>query len=434
MPRNKRTYIGIWWLPSNQNQKIFGTLQIDEAGDASFFTIQKLLNEGKINNWSKVDALFGIATSLEEQNDCSIKLYDLHKIKHAEGVLSKSIYSASKALIGAPNLKENGFLFNTMMLFSQTWNWWININGLKIKPKKAKLKYGIFSDYTQPDIIKLYKDERFFIYIYFRGNYGASVEHGFNILEQPFLNLEINDSIDIKEAVKLKTDIERYFMIIWKARHLFNVFELRSNDDTQFQVVEKDYTKLNTNIHGRDSFGVYKRTSQKTLDKWFKISKELENLLDTFFFAYTSKDLDVNSKFLQYVFSLELYHRIRVKDRRSLSIKDERMTNQVLNELKGDSKSWINNVLSKDRDIPFDNRLTELIEINGDDEMIKLPQSTIKKIKKTRHYLVHLDSKYKNDSLTTQELLEVNGMLTLLFLSLLKKELKTKHINTRRKA
>lgn len=422
----KKTFYGKWWIPSKPQNVIYGTLYIDELGVASFFTIQNFDTTDNLNIWPKIDALFGLVTSIDDNKDSSVKLFDLHKIKFSEGVLTKSNYSVSKALIGAPNAKENGFLFNTLMFFSQSWNWWIKVNGLSIKLNGVKKKKGIKSSYTQPDFIPLYRDDNFFIYIFFRGNYGVSVEHGFKILEQPFLNIDVKDSVDIKEAFKIKTDIERYFMVMWRARHLFNIFELRSSDGTQYEVVGKYDNQSYTNIDGRDTFSKYKRYSQKTIKKWFEINKEMNNLIDTFFFAFTSKDLDVYNKFLNYVFSLEQYHRIRVKDRRPLSAKDERMFNKVLKEVRGDSASWLKKILSNDREITFDIRLSELLSLHGSDENIRLTKITINKIKKTRHYLVHLDNKLKKDSLTPEELLDVNDSLILLFLGLLKKELKSK--------
>jgi len=430
MSTEKESYYGLWWLPQNPEHKINGTLTIDELGKSYFFTIQPLEDKDKSGYSSfhkEFEEVIGIATSLQDTKDKSIKLFNVKQILSSEGVLTKLRFQSETTIIGNPNPEECSNKFNTIMLFSQTWNWWFPMQGVEIDHRAYSLKQGVSTKYKQPDIISIYKDNDLHIYVYFRGNFGVSRKDGVNILVEPFLNIESKKGWNIKEAFGFKATIERFFMILWGFSHQFEIFELRSIQETNFKVVQGPKLNFNTQKSSKINFEQFKKTSQQTLTSWFRINDELGNLMNTFFFAYTSPKMDIHNKFLNYVFSLELYHRKRIRDRRPLTESHARMSSKALEEVKGDTASWLRKVLSVDREIPLVDRITELSALVDSKDNPKLDKSLILKIKDTRHYLVHLDEQYKTNYLTANEIVDVNYFLTQLFLKLVKMELADGH-------
>jgi hypothetical protein len=426
MSTKKESYYGLWWLPQNPEHKINGTLTIDELGKSYFFTIQPLEVENKSGSSSfhkEYKEVIGIATSLEDSNDKSIKLYNVKQILSSLGVLTKRRFQSEITIIGNPNPADDSNNFNTIMLFSQTWNWWFPMRGVEIEHGDFSLKQGVSTIFKQPDIISIYKDNDLHIYIYFRGNFGVSRKDGVNILVEPFLNIESKKGWNIKEAFEFKATIERFFMILWGFSHQFEIFELRSIQETNFKVIQGPMPNFKTQISTKINFEHFKITSQESLTRWLRINDELGNLMNTFFFAFTSPKMDINNKFLNYVFSLELYHRKRIKDRRSLTKSNERMYNKALEEVKGDTASWLRKILSADREIPLVDRLIDLVAMTDIESNPKLNKMLIQRIKDTRHYLVHLDEQLKSNYLPTKEIVVTNNLLTDLFLKLLKKEL-----------
>jgi hypothetical protein len=426
MQSGNNSYYGIWWLPSTPKHQITGTLSIDEFGKAYFFTIDSFKDQGDYDfayGETTYDEVHGIATSVNENTDHSIILYGMKNIGLTSSVLTKSRYQIEKVIIGQPNPEEKGERFNTIMLFSQTWNWWFPMKGVEINSKEFSPSDGMSAHFKQPDLITLYTNDDLHVYVYYRGNFGVSQTDGVNILVQPFLNIESKLGWDIKKAHQLKVSIERFLMIIWRFPHQFDTFELRSIQETNFNVILDAFPNYTKQISRNHNFEDFKSTAQTLLGNWFRVNEELQNLINTFFFAYSSDTMDVQNRFLHYVFSLELYHRKRVKDKRSLKEKDEAMYEQALKEVKGETRDLLNKVYSSKRDIPIFDRITELFSMVLDKEGIELPNDTVRKIKDTRHYLVHLDEQYKPTSFTAEQLVNINNLLTQLFLRLVKQEL-----------
>jgi len=428
MDLNKGTYYGLWWLPENFDQKISGTLTFDENGDAIFFTLdsfEKSNAKSFTESWGQYDLILGMATSMKDGKDYSLKLYSVYQIQKKEQVFSKSKFKVPTVIIGAINTEEVGDSFKSLMLFSSIWHRWVRNTSLKRKSlfNDSQTKFGYTYEYVQPDLVTLYKNEGDCIYVYYRASTSHTIEGITTLEEQAYLNFDLTKPRGLKEVIRLKTSLDRFFMILWESPHTFSNCEVGSKYGTDFTVYGNP-PKPNNRFVDNYKFKNFVTDSQELITSWFSKNEEYNFLINTFFFAYNGYKLDVENKFLNIVFALELFHRKLFKDQEPLSAKNERMSQKVMEEVKSaDTKSWLMSILNKGSNISFSKRLNELISSIDDGESLKFSDAIIDRIKKTRHYLVHLDEKHLENRLTPKELVDINDNLSKLMLKLLKKEI-----------
>jgi hypothetical protein len=85
------------------------------------------------------------------------------------------------------------------MLNSVILNNWIPISGFETKPNVENKSFEISQFYKQPEIIELFKNKDYEIYLFFRASAGFKSRRNSYINENIFLNIEISKQFEILE-------------------------------------------------------------------------------------------------------------------------------------------------------------------------------------------------------------------------------------------
>lgn len=423
MTRHNITYYGIWWFPDKPEETFQAILGIEEDR-ANLFALGRF-NHPTMPFQSEIELVNGLATDLSTQKDYSFKLYHLHESRRGLGALNKFTLSSHLWLKGSPNKVKEANKFKSLKLSSFPWKFWLNKTGFKIDllPDGNDGEFSYRHEYVQPQTINLFQNETIKINVFFRASASHSLREAIVLIEDPILNIEFQEGIEFQAVGEFRQLVERFIMTLWEEPHLFTKTEVVTAASVVFEVFD-NRGKLDCSTRSAYTFDEFVLRSQKLFSTWLTVNDKYEYPIKTFFFALSGYRMDIHSEFLNYVFALEQFHRICIRDLEPLSKSDETMYNKALSELKsGDTKSWFLSVTSKGRNIRFSTRLNELINHLEPNDRETFNSLDSKRIEKTRHYLVHLDEKHKVDVIAPRDIVAVNEKLIKLMFKLLKKEI-----------
>ncbi|MFN8415446.1 MAG: hypothetical protein U0U66_03840 [Cytophagaceae bacterium] len=422
----KHSYLGYFWLPENLSNKITGTLKIDENNKIVLTTLEPVSNNQKVDIFSnliQLNVIHGIViTSETKSTQHKIILYDINQSFFQSGVLNKFEYTSNCCLVGNISASEHVNQFQYLMLYSELWHDWIHISGIEQYEDDNNERFNRKYEYQQPQEIMLFSNNEFDIYIYFRAIIKNKVFGEVLLSEKPFLNVRFKESKDFIQLKEFKTCFDRLLAVLRETSHSFEKIDLKSIDKVQYQLFYDSNKYYNGPFTNNFTFDVFYQNSQKIINKWFTNYNSYKILLNTFFFAYGSKQMDIQNKFLNYIFSLELYHRKTIKESLPLSKSNQLMYNKTIESTNGDVQSWLLKVLNKDRDVPIKLRLEDIFTLVESYGINKPSFIDIKRLVDTRHYLVHLDGS-KEKVYSAFELVQINDYLSSVVLRLLHHDL-----------
>jgi len=367
---------GIFWIPGKEENKIISTLFIDEKGIATVTSLQSLENDETFNkNWTKLNLVLGYINCHDKSKTYSIKLYDIYKTHQSIGPLTKFKYTSHNSLIASVyDTDINSTLYNTIMLSSDLINNWIPITGFDFKSDIDK-SFEISQLYKQPEIVELFKNKDFEIYLFFRVSTGFEKRRNSFIKENIFINIETTISFEIKELTKIKSTIERLLNIIFFVPFYSSIIELKTTKKTTYEVIKK-LDKLESSLGDKIDFKTFRNNSQDIFSNWFEKQNILELAIVNFFSVYGQKGVLIENKFLTYISILENYHKNNINKN-------------------GHLKARLKYLLEKS---------SISVKLNDIDKYAGT-------LKITRNYHSHLEEEHKEKSLKTEEIINANMLL-----------------------
>lgn len=425
-------YTGIFWLPKFENNGVFGNLSIAENGDCTLYALSQLYETEKKprHKFSEFDVVIGKVIDKSNNKYRTVILYRVYQTMSSIGNFDTVKYFSNMCLVGDNIFKDNDLHYKDVYFYSESLHDIVRNKGFDYDFGKSNKGLSFTLKYKQPKTIELYKKRNIKVYLYFRSNCSMDALGKVDVLEKPYLNVEfIKSEHDLAQILRFRQKLERFLMILWEKPHRFEITDLKSVGRNNYSLIDNRELIKTPN---RVSVELNDFTSKfsSLWDNWGSTLDYLDDVISSFFFAYSDYRLDVTNRFLNIVFAIEQYHRRTVQETLPLSKQNERMYNKVLAELKsGDTKSWLEKVLNTERNIPLKSRLNDLIEIQKTileiSEQEILTKDEIEKVEITRNYHVHIDKKKENKAYKSEELVRINEKLSILFFTLLKyKQLK----------
>lgn len=387
-------YQGYFWLPEKQEKRFIATLFINDIGEAQLMTLNPIIEvDDKIYRASKekVEVLFGYITSFEKIDNFSIKIYDLWNNKGNSSLgyhFLDSFGYYSKHVFIRRRIDEYVYdeEYSDLMVSSSKFREWIKVTGMEIKHGRTE-DYEVINHYKQPKEILLYENEVKKICIFFRANHSYSIDRHQIIKEEPFVNIELNKSADIKSMFKLKQSINRLFSIILDIPFYSSEVDCRTNSKIDYKYLNKD----NKSIHRLGipyEYEEFIKSSDLVFENWELKQEELELFITNFFSVYGQKGVLPEIKFITYCSVLENYHKNRI--RRNSSLK---------------------------------NRLIDLFVACSLSDKLNHIENFSEKIKTTRNYHVHLEERHKANSFESKDLFSINAILEFVIRELFLREI-----------
>ncbi len=419
-------YSGLWWLPSNSQNKVAGTLIFSNQDGIELKLIGSLEGFEGLNDLNqRHSVIWGLTNGGKSITLSGCLAAGL--IIGIPGFVSRD-YIIHLCFVSA-HLTEEELRFKKLVVRYSRLVDWVRTSGLTIT-KYENESNKLQLDYILPEEIKAVTSKGtvsidfsfttkgdFFDEMHLRQSISMEIvadgEYEFDDLQlryiRPFQNFltlattKPNSIVSVQDYSKHisfeesdGTDvIETPIEVIFPQRHL------EAKPD---KLLIPDYMLFT--LHDLANF-------QSTVEQWLNVSDELDSVCNLFFGVMYNSNMYLEQEFLNIVQAVESYHRRRMKN--NVLPKDEHKARirAILSEAPDEHRDWLREVLNYSNEPRLKHRLSELFD-KADiilTPLIGNKEEFAKKVGDTRNYLTHYD-KYLKDKAAKR------GEITLLTIQL----------------
>lgn len=308
----KVEYKGKWFLPSDVNKKVFGTIKyVPHEG-----TTLELFGEFSQRDYSKLQFIWGILS-----NGKFVTLYNCfifnYQINSSEG-FNLSIYRVNFLIIGA-HFKDNKDLsFNKVNIKFANLDSWLDISGFEKERandrRELNIKYKLPEDIEFP----INSSKTFSI----RNTYlipGSNQRQEITIKQSSYIQIEYRRKNRLTNILKDINHVQNLFVLFMQSPVLIESIELSfkignnakfHNANLYFALLKPQYKK--DELHWIDMVISYKDISidLETITKnWMNLQGSLSTVCNPYFSTFHSPFFYVSDLFLNLARAVEAFHR-----------------------------------------------------------------------------------------------------------------------------
>ncbi len=325
------TYWGLWWLPEKSETKIAGILTFSNQNGIELDLIGALpdsqfISEGFFTA-SDFHRDFSIILGVSREGK-HITLYDCRSIHQQIGKFRSQRFRANILFIGAHFENVNKLKFNKISVQYSYLLDWASLSGIttaiKFYNKKIIEQYDI--KYSYPEELKVSLSDA-----------QISLKGAFTTKTHFRRRVELAETIQIEIMKKRSLSIKDWsYKYIQPIQNLLTLATTKPNALTEILAYSKNYLiKLPDGDTIESPIQIYYRTNYTEqgvsfnllesdmiftlkdiefdlggiLGKWFKISNNLNIILNTFFSVQYSPTMYLQNQFLNIIQAIEGYHR-----------------------------------------------------------------------------------------------------------------------------
>ncbi|OLE53288.1 MAG: hypothetical protein AUG51_13805 [Acidobacteria bacterium 13_1_20CM_3_53_8] len=405
-------YSGLWWLPSNPENKVAGTLIFSNQDGIELRLIGSLEGFEDLNNnnlyqvhsviWGLTDG--GKSITLSECLAAGLKI-------GLPGFVSRD-YRIHLCFLSA-HLTEEQLRFRRLIVEYSRLADWVRTSGLTMtiydnEPNKRQFNYTLPDEekaVTSKGTVSIdfsfnatgdFFDEmhlRQFISMEIEANGDYSFDDLMLRYIRPFQNFLTLATTKPNSIVRVqvfskhisfeKSDgsgvVETPIEVIFPQRYL---------EAKQDKLLIPNYMLFT--LHDIEDF-------QGTIERWLNVSDELDSVCNLFFGVMYNSSMYVEQEFLNIVQAVESYHRRRMKNNVLPKEQHKARVEAILSGITDEHKDWLKELLTYSNEPRLKHRLLELAD-KADiilSPLITDKEEFAKKVKNTRNYFTHYDPSLK---------------------------------------
>lgn len=408
--------IGYFWLPTNPDRKIPGTLIITEGGEIEL-EIFGLLDESieAVNGNYDIERIIG---EIEMHHPVTLEncIY-----KNRNVGLSKSFIDVNKALLGFAYGNQEIVLINTFQFSIEGIDEWVGLSGINVDEPSIEKQTPTIT-YIPPEKISLNLSNGMKLLIIFLSKIsGFSSYTEAKILQKTYFKLisEQEYPLDdfISSAYKITNllgfAIDKTVCIEQVSVTSKNICRHLSKDktipiDMSLYYSSLPYTK---NIPKIDShrmlfrFPQIREDAERIFNNWLNAYDFIDPALNLYFSTKTDAYKYLDGKFLALAQGLETYHRRTFNEKLMDDAIFKELIEELIKQCPEDKKDWLHGRLQHGNELNLGQRLKKITEpfkelIGSRNERKKL----IRAITTTRNYFTHYNSSLELEHTTGKDL------------------------------
>ncbi|NEQ75823.1 MAG: hypothetical protein F6K23_23960 [Okeania sp. SIO2C9] len=434
-------YSGYWWLPSEPDKKIAGTLTFTNDEGIKLRLIGSLHNFSLLKKTINVPILLGVV----HENIITLCGCTNYSSKTSFPGFSSQEYTSELALIGRHFTNPDKLLFNKARIQYSCLSDWANLPVIRQEPelpyqeKEKELKFI----YTRPETIEATTtygkfslnygySERNFINIYFK-QYASLIiqtneELSFTDFRSKFIHPLNNFFTFATDRTNSITELEFYSrhgdVDIVNSRYSLDEIPIQAIYKTYYPEIKKPDRLL---VEPEMLFSVSDIQSDFSLilQKWFNSFEELDSVFNLFFSVRYKPDIYLENQFLNLIQAAESYHRRRINNQILSDDEHEKRQKAVLDNVPDEYKKWLKEKLQFSNEPGLKKRLIDLFELMPEitNQLIKDKESFATKVKNARNYFTHYNESLKKKAPQPKELYLLIESLSFILQACLLKEL-----------
>lgn len=436
---------GTFWLPSNPQRRISGTLSILEGGDVKLELTEPLDTSSiqALFDYSSVDSLNQILGHVEKDGPIMIdRCYDISKkrnIAHG-GLIGSDVVSAGRVFVGFPYEEDTDPRFNAVTFSVEGIDDWIGISGIKVDRRFEELALTI--SYQQPQEISLNLENGMQLLVTFSPTFpGLPDTKRAEVTQKTYFELISQEVCELDEFTSVIEKITAFLCFVMDeivcletvTATADNLRQDIGNDRTAPIRVKvycpswpysKDEPKINK-LNMLFKFKEVQSLAERMINKWIENYEQLTPAFELYFWTKTRVLPSWNMQFLTLVQALEAFHRRTAEDKYRYMEEDEfeEICKNLIQKIPEKHKNWFRSKLRYANELTLRKRFKKMTEPFDKFMCGEGRPQLIDKIVTTRNYLTHYDPNSESKAAKGQALeflyRKMNALFRLHFLKLI---------------
>lgn len=426
---------GYFWLPSESNTKLPGTLFISLTGKIIKLEILGMFDEGENTEASEYEIPI-ICGNVESKNYITLEdsFYRSQGIPFP-GIVSKSEIVSNYVYFGVLAEKKADLVFDKFdFTLDQLPEWFGRIS----------IQSTLVKEYGEPIDIKYVPQKKLEynltdgdkLIIYFPYSISRPSRFDIQVSQKVLLSIVSEKKKSLNDFIFLSFKIINFFSFaVNETLNIKNVYV--SSKDITNQINGKTYPIKIETIYASQSTSEEKRlhrnemlfdfddienTFESKIQNWLQNYQLIEPTMNLYFSVKQGNHTHLESQFLFLIQALETYHRRISNEKYIDDTKYALLKNGILDACPEEHKKWLESKLIYANEISLRKRIKKIIEpFNDLIGTAKERKSLTGKVVDTRNYLTHYNEELYEKAIKDFELIKLNKSLEgLLELSLLK--------------
>lgn len=425
----KFEYKGLWFLPENTENKIEGTLVFDPSNRAileltgSFDDIAIKTEDHEI--------IFGFTAKGKE-----VTLFNCMSSGFTMSMPGIQItrYSIQFIFEGAYFPKSEDIKFNKLRANIVKLEEWTNVWGLHIKFNTETKELN--TTFNIPESIPFKINDNISGMFTFSYKCGLAPEADFKIQQTTDLELSYTTEIWFQDFLRHLYHFRTFLTLGIYEEIYYEAIEFIRIDKTKTEEIKIYFSqpKRNVKVLNRDfhdflfNYKLIEANFEQIIQKWFIIKETIPPVLNSLFASFSERDEFMETKFLNIVQALEIYHRRINEDTLALKTEFQSRLNPILDGLTENQKKWLLDKLAYKWEPNLRSRLKFLFRkfsispltkiIKGRADLLNLIDATVC----SRNYYTHYDDSIKSKVLTGGNLFILTEKLRILLIIIILSE------------
>lgn len=430
-------YMGFWWLPSDPENQVAGTLTFEE--DNGNIQLNLIGSFQELIDFPQYEIVLGFTNKGKK-----ITLFNCRTTKSTINVpgFSNSILTANYAFVDANFNDVNKMLFyKAKVSYDHLWDW-ASINNITHNEKRdAKQNYlGDTFDSNLPSDISATITEGKISVSYISHVNSSAIDLNFNFHQDAFLQIEPDRELSISELESRFIYPLQIFLTlatnqpnsvtslkVYSRHTMGNAINSSSEHNPKEMPIEVFFkTKRNKKIKPhkktipkfRMLFALEDIEIQFSLfmQRWFNAASQVDSTCKLFFSASNKSEGYLQNHFLNLVQAAESYHRRRVKNQALSDDEHQTRINAILASAPSEYEEWLKEKLHFSNEPSLKERLNDLLlETKGAlDPIITDSELFVKTVKNTRNYYTHWNKSLEKKAAKGEELFRLTQRLSFL--------------------
>ena len=433
---------GIFWIPSNPQRQIPGTLSILNGGDIKLELTQSLdTSMQALFSDSSADSLNRILGHVEKDGPIMIdRCYNILKKRNINHgwLMALDVISAARVFVGFPYREDTGPRFNAATFSVEGIDDWIGISGIEVDRRFEEPALTI--SYHQPQEISLNLENGMQLLVTF-----SSTFPGYPDTKRA----EVTQHTDFKLISQEACELDKFTSIIEKITaflcfvmdEIVCLETIKATADNLRQDIggghtasipvkiycrswpySKDEPKINK-FNMLFKFKEVQSLAERMINTWIENYEQIEPAFELYFWTKTRVLPSRNMQFLTLVQALEAFHRRTSEDKHMEEDEFEEIRKNLIQQIPKKHREWFGMKLQYANELTLRNRFKKMTEpfdkfMCGEGRL-----QLIEKIVKTRNYLTHYDPSLESKAAKGQVLeflcIKMNALFRLHFLKLI---------------
>lgn len=431
--REEHKRSGYFWLSSNEERKIPGTLTIADGGVIELEVLGSF--SPGLEAFHEPNDFQRIMGHVEKEGSVTLVNCFYRKKSIPLGGITKSVLHVHAVFAGNAFRQDEQFLFNSFKFSVEGLDEWLGMTGLRSSLQLEEPRLTI--DYSPPEEISIGLNNGMKLVVTFSWTIsGPARLTESRVTQKAYLKLVSDEKRDFEEFSSVAHKITTLLCFaIDKTVSLDEV--TATSDDLQRDIgngrkeclpiriyypsLPFSEVKPNINSHGiLFGFERIRGNFKRLINTWLDGYEIFEPALDLYFASISGAHRYVDHKFLSLAQGLETYHR-RTSDAKCMDEADFRdLVDHLIGQCPEDWKEWLESRLAYSNELSLAQRLKEVIRpfkkhLGNSRERERF----IRNVVDTRNYLTHYDESSKPQVCSGTELFTLYQKLEACFQLLL---------------